>query len=48
LIDFKKKSKGKVKKLFGVYKGKEIITLDEVTVYPAEVFLTQLAEDKIL
>jgi predicted AAA+ superfamily ATPase len=48
LIDFKKKSKGKVKKLFGVYKGKEIITLDEVTVYPAEVFLTQLAENKIL
>lgn len=48
LIDFKEKSKGKVKKLFGIYKGREILNQDEVVIYPAEVFLTLLAENKIL
>lgn len=48
LMDFKEKSKGKVKKLIGVYTGKDILSQGDITILPAEVFLTQLAENTIL
>ncbi len=48
LINFKEKSNGKVKKLLGVYRGKEILNINDVEILPAEIFLTRLAEGKII
>ncbi len=48
LIDFKEKSRGKVKKLIGIYRGSEVLIQNEVEILPAEVFLTRLAEGKVL
>jgi len=44
LINFKQKSKGKVQHLYGVYCGKEVIQFPDLTVYPAESFLSKLAQ----
>ena len=48
LIDFKEKSRGKVKKLIGIYRGSEILNQNDIEILPAEVFLTRLAEGKVL
>ena len=44
LLDFKTKSKGRVTNLFGVYTGKEILNLPELTIYPVEEFLLKLSK----
>jgi predicted AAA+ superfamily ATPase len=44
LLDIKKKSNSKVKKLLGVYRGKEILNQGEVEILPVEIFLTRLAQ----
>lgn len=44
LLDLKEKSKSRIKKLVGVYRGKEILDFGEVRVYPVEKFLLLLSQ----
>lgn len=46
LVDFKNKSKGRVRRLIGVYRGSEKLEFPDVVVYPAEEFLLKLSEGK--
>ncbi len=48
LLDLKEKSKNKITRLIGIYRGQEIININGLEIYPAEDFLTLLAEGKIL
>jgi hypothetical protein len=44
LLDIKKKSKSKVKRLLGIYRGKEVLKQGDVEILPIEVFLTRLSQ----
>ncbi len=44
LIDIKNKSKGKIKKLIGVYRGDRELQFGELSVYPLELFLKKLSQ----
>lgn len=44
LLDIKKKSKSKVKRLLGIYRGKEVLKQGDVEILPVEVFLTSLSQ----
>lgn len=48
LEDLKLKSKSKVKRLYGVYRGKETLKQGDVEILPVEVFLNRLSEGDFL
>ncbi len=47
LVDFKNNAKTKVSRMFGIYRGDQILTQGEVTVYPIQVFLEKLFDGSI-
>lgn len=48
LLDFKEKSKGRVEKLIGIYRGNKRLEFGAITVYPAEEFLSLLSKGVFL
>lgn len=48
LLDFKAKSKGKIKKLVGVYRGDRHMRFGDLNIYPAEQFLSLLSKGEFL
>lgn len=48
LFDLKEKSKGKIKRLVGVYRGDRFIQFKNLDIYPVEQFLTLLSQGEFL
>ncbi len=48
LRDLKEKSKGRVRRIVGVYRGNVTLEFDDLTVYPAEQFLERLSKGEFL
>lgn len=48
LRDLKEKSKGRVRRIAGVYRGSQTLEFDDVTVYPVERFLERLSKGEFL
>jgi hypothetical protein len=44
----KEKSKGRVRRIAGVYRGSQTLEFDDLTVYPAEQFLERLSKGEFL
>lgn len=48
LLDLREKSKGRVRRTVGVYRGDKVIEFDDLTVYPVEQFLERLSKGEFL
>jgi predicted AAA+ superfamily ATPase len=47
LVNFKENAKTKVNRMYGVYRGDQILTQGDVTIYPVQIFLEKLFEGSI-